>query len=651
MVIHKSTPLTHNAREALISGLSKNYILSAFIIFIFSFLLYAGTLTHQYALDDAIVITENQFTQEGIKGLGGILTKDTFFGFFKEEGKAQLVSGGRYRPLTLVMFALEREAFGSSPFIGHFFNVIWYSITNVLLFIVLLNLLRVRWQESGAMIAFLAAVIFAAHPIHTEVVANIKGRDEITALFFSLTALYFYIKAIDTQKNIYLVAIAPLFFLALMAKENAITFLIVLPLTAWFFRKKIVYNTGLSIVVLVLPALIFLFIRSKVTGAIIAGNTPMELMNNPFLKMEEGRYILMSFSEKYATILYTWGVYLKLLVFPHPLTHDYYPRHIEIMSWENPVVILTSGVYLLGSIWAIKNIPFKNPFAFSILYFLVTFSIVSNLFFPVGTNMSERFVFMPSVGFSLALSFLLYKLSKNYRGFFFILTGIILGLYSFKTIDRNKIWYNNATLFIHDVEISKRSAKLQNAAGGEKIRLATEKEGIKDYNLLQQAIVHLEKAIFIHPTYKNAHLLMGNAHVYLNEYEKGIACYEKALVLDPEYKEGLNNISIAYKRAGQYYGEEKGDIGKALLYLNKAYDLNPDDYDTNRLLGVATGISGNTERALAYFLRAVELNPSSGDAWYNLGSAYGIMGNREEADKAFQKATVLDPKVMERNKR
>lgn len=651
MVKPKSAPFEYNTKATLVSGFSRNHILSALVIFLFSFLLYAGTLTHQYALDDAIVITENQFTQAGAKGLRGILTKDTFFGFFKEEGKAQLVSGGRYRPLTLVMFALEKEVFGNSPFVGHFCSVIWYALTNVLLFFVSLNLLRTRWPEASGLMAFLTAAVFAAHPIHTEVVANIKGRDEIMALFFSMAALYFYIKAIDKQKNIYLFAIAPLFFLALMAKENAITFLAVLPVSAWFFRKKASYNTGLSIAVLAAPTLIFLIIRSTVIGGGISASTPLELMNNPFLKLEQGRYVLMSFSEKYATIIYTWGVYLKLLLFPHPLTHDYYPRHIDIMSFGNPAVILTLVLYVSGSVWALKNTMAKNPFAFSILYFLITFSIVSNLFFPVGTNMSERFAFMPSFGFALAVSFVLYRLLKINRTYFFILSGLIFALYSFKTTDRNKVWYDNATLFIHDEGISKKSAKLQNAVGGEKIRMATEKEGVRDNELLQQATGHLERAVAIHPTYKNAYLLLGNAHIYLNEYEKGIAYYEKALALDPAYKDALNNIAIAYRRAGQYYGEEKGDINKALLYLNKAYDLDPDDYDTNRLLGVATGISGNTEKALTYFSRAVELNPSSSDAWYNLGSAYGIMGNTEESDKAFGKALALDPEVMERNRR
>ena len=56
-------------------------------------------------------------------------------------------------------------------------------------------------------------------------------------------------------------------------------------------------------------------------------------MNNPFLKIEGNQWVPFSGAEKMATIFYTLGYYIKLLLVPHPLTHDYYPRHIDIMNW------------------------------------------------------------------------------------------------------------------------------------------------------------------------------------------------------------------------------------------------------------------------------------------------------------------------------
>ena len=88
-------------------------------------------MMNKYTQDDAIVITENMYTQEGFSGIPGLLSKDTFFGFFKVEGKEQLVAGGRYRPLTPIMFAIENQIFGNQPFIGHLINIQQYIVCPV----------------------------------------------------------------------------------------------------------------------------------------------------------------------------------------------------------------------------------------------------------------------------------------------------------------------------------------------------------------------------------------------------------------------------------------------------------------------------------------------------------------------------------------
>ena len=150
--------------------------LHKWLIFAFAFLLYANTLTHEYTQDDAIVIYDNMFTTKGFEGIPGILQYDTFYGFFKTEGKAKLVAGGRYRPLSLVMFAAEVGLFGQSPFVGHLVSVLLYGLLGVVLYLVLLKLFSYRETVPyPAMIAFITTLLFVAHPVHTEVVANIKG--------------------------------------------------------------------------------------------------------------------------------------------------------------------------------------------------------------------------------------------------------------------------------------------------------------------------------------------------------------------------------------------------------------------------------------------------------------------------------------------
>lgn len=635
----------------ILPGWIRNTKLCSLLLFLFSFLLYANTLTHDYTQDDAIVITDNMFTQDGLSGIPGLLKYDTFYGFFKEEGKAQLVSGGRYRPLTPIMFAVEREVFGEKPWVGHLFNLVWFGVCVVFIYWVL-GLLLVNHPFVG-LISLFAAALFAAHPIHTEAVANIKGRDEIMALLLSLSALYAYVKSLDKGNLGYLLICSVGLFLGLMAKENAITFLVIIPLSAWFFRDKLWSNPLLSILALLIPVVLFLWIRTTVLGQLFGGDTPRELMNNPFLKLEGGNYVDLSFSEKYATITYTLGKYIQLLLWPHPLTHDYYPRQIGILSWTHPGVIASMLIYIGAGIYALKTLLKKSIFSYSFLYFVITLSIVSNLVFPVGTNMSERFIFMPSLGFCLWMSwwFSTRLYGKDLRTVFYVLAAIMLMAYSIKTIDRNTVWKDNATLFLTDVKTSVNSAKLQNAAGGESIRLSQEVEDeFKREVLLDEAIEHLDRAIQIHPKYKNAFLLLGNAHYYKKDFETSIERYQQALALDPNYSDAKKNIGLAYRDAGRNAGENLGDLNTAVQYLQDALRYLPEDYEANRLMGVAMGISGNTREAIRYFEKATQLLPDNADAWYNLGTAHGAAGNTVEAQRAFDKAVQLDPDVMQKNR-
>lgn len=625
------------------------------IIFAFALVLYANTLVNDFAQDDAIVIQENMFTQKGIKGISGILEYDTFYGFFKDPTKAKLVSGGRYRPFSLVIFALMHQFFGDNPFIFHLFSILLFALTCMILYKVLLKLMETRYNEMHAsFIAFCAALLFAAHPLHTEVVANVKGADETFSLLGSLAGLLFCIKARESGK-LKTAWIGGIFmFFGMLSKENAITFLAVIPLCLLYFYKDDLKNIIKYTGPFIAATILFLAIRTAVIGMDLGGS-PKELMNNPFLKVVGNQYIPFSAGEKIATILYTLGLYIKLLILPHPLTHDYYPRHIGIMSFGDIEVLLSLAVYIVLVILAIKGFKKRTLVSFSILYFLITLSIVSNLLFPIGTNMSERFMFMPSIGFcllaALGILWLVNKAKAQLNNSTYqkglVLIVVVCLAYSIKTISRNTIWKDNFTLFTTDVKVSENSAKLQNSVGGELVTKAIKlKDETEKFRLAEEAIPHLKKALEIHPTYHNAYLLLGNAHFIQLKYDEAIADYENCLRVYPQNKDAEKNIQMAYREGGKYYGEKKGDLKKALVYLNKAYELNPNDYETNRLLGVANGVSGNINIAIDYFKKASDINPTA-DAFKNLSTAYYNAGDKINGDLYAQKSKSIPPAKSE----
>ena len=202
------------------------------IILLLVCVFYCDTLTLNYALDDRMVIMESKpVLQGGWDGIKSIFTEDTFSGFFG--GDKSLVAGGRYRPLSQFTFLVEMQLFGQDvkskigdvndfeqlhnseneqyfvnshlPFVSHLFNLIYFALLCLLIYAVLKMVFERYTGEKWYMsLAFLAAVLFAIHPIHTEAVANVKGRDEIFAMLGAMGALWCCLKYADKHKWWYL---------------------------------------------------------------------------------------------------------------------------------------------------------------------------------------------------------------------------------------------------------------------------------------------------------------------------------------------------------------------------------------------------------------------------------------------------------------
>lgn len=611
-------------------------------------ILYFQTVGFDYTQDDAIVISDNMYTTKGVEGIGGLLSHDTFYGYFKDATKTRLVSGGRYRPLTPIMFAIEREIAGPKPWFSHFINAVCYGLLCWILFGFTKELLTPRLTASVALkVAVITGLVFALHPIHTEAVANIKGRDEIVAAMGALGGLWLMLQSVrDSNPRRLGGAAALFFFLGLLAKENVITMLAVVPLTLWWYSKNVHIRWMTIMIPIVAACGLFLLLRGGVTGW-NKGEAPKELMNNPFLKIENNIYVPFSFGERTATIVYTMGKYVQLLLFPYPLTHDYYPRHIDIQDWGKPLVILSILAWLALLMVVIRGWKTRSWWAYGILFYICTMSITSNLVFPVGTNMSERFAFLPSYGFSLIAGLATVRLldSKN-RKLAFALGMVLLLAYSRWTLIRSRVWKDNHTLFTTDIKTSGRSAKLLNAVGGDLITLAqTEKnEELKRRELLD-AQTYLKRALEIHPNYKLSYLLLGNSHYHLGEPDQAITYFRHVLKMDPNYADGKRNLGVALRDEGKIQGEKHNNLTGAITLLEEAVTYLPDDFETYHLLGVAYGQKGDTQKAISYFTKEIELAPKNATAYFNLGIAYQHAGDVTNAKVNFDKAKALDPNL------
>ncbi len=653
--------------NALVEKLSNLQIL--IVSLLAAFLFYGNTLGHDYALDDSIVISKNEFTKQGLKGIPEILKNDSFTGFFGKEKK--LVEGGRYRPLSMVTFAIEYQLFGIKPFISHFVNILLYALVGFLIYLVILNLFSERFGEIHAKkLALLTGLLFLLHPIHTEVVANIKGRDEIMSLLFSLLAFYSALRFYHGSGKYQLLLSIVFLFLGLMSKENAIAFVIIIPLGLYFFTRKSIKQLFLISGLLIICSLSFILIRNAVLGGFHSAISS-ELMNNPFLGATA--------NEKYATVIYTWLIYLKLLIFPHPLTFDYYPYHIGLVGFSNIGVLFMLFVIIFLGWVAVKGFQAKTLVSFSIIAFAASFALVSNLVINVGTFMNERFVFMPSVFWCLVIAWFALLTLAERKQTAKIITGVfflyVLIFYPIKTIARNRAWKNDLTLFTTDVKTSFNSAKSTCSAGGklwEKGKTVTDKKEQAD--LYRQSEKYLRRSLKIYPEYVDAWLLLGNVLYDSKKDIKGaVDCYLEVIKRQPGNESVWNNadivlqqsndrnLQLAYYKAlykfnkesyvlnyrlGVLYGRYFNDLDKSIVFLKKAVEINPDKVEAIKDLGTAYGFQGNNQAAYDYCKKALKLEKSDPQIYINLGIAASKLGFDEESKECFAKAEQLKIKKV-----
>ena len=626
----------------------------ACLIFVWPLLIYLNSLHGGYVLDDAIVISQNQYTQQGISGLPGIFSNDSFYGFFKAEGKAHLVEGGRYRPLSMAMFAIEHQLFGDQPFIHHLVGVLLYCFLCLVLFKYLRSLLEIRFGEKIALsVSLFTVMLFAAHPIHTEVVANIKGRDEVlTMLLGILAAWYLYLSVAKSSIKL-LIAAAGFFFLSLLAKENGLVFIILAPLALWFFTKFPMQRILKHSSIFVFPLALYILIRVSVLGFNQSNSPILEILNNPFLQWNGASFVPISFNDKLGTILVTFGRYLYLMVWPTHLSHDYYPLSIPLTQWSKPqallpLLILLTAITSIVLLWKKKSVPI-----FGMIFFLVALFPMSNLLINVGTLLSERFLFIPSFGFLLIIGWAWAKyISKGHiismRNI--LLCFIILSL-SFLTIARNKAWKDNFTLFTTDIKNNSQSIKLLASAGGV---LTDSASRISDLALrkpqLDQAAEYLNQAISMHPLHKNAYLLLGNNKAFGGNYSEAIKYYQKTLSIDSTFGDAKRNLAISYREVGKTAGEKEQNLLKAKEYLEKSLQINPNDIETIRLYGVCLGFLNKPQEALPYFLQAAKLKPDDANLMFDLGSAYYQAGMSKKGDSLHQVAVKMNPELKKRLK-
>lgn len=751
-----------------------------FILVVLGIIFYCTSLYNEYALDDGILIHQNEHVIKGISGIPSIMTKDAYESFYRRMNATDQLAGGRYRPIASISYAIEQEfihpyrsglymhvqdlnhngrlddekvgyingngkaeskyeyndfvdlnkngiAEGNECYtcwdlnknfkndfnedlnkdgvfneidcqvygaeLRHINNIWLYVLACIFIYLLLKNYVLKDYPD----MAFLAALLFLIHPVHSEVVANIRGRDDIFSVIFIALTFICSFKFLEDSKRSHLILATLFFFLALLSKEYAVALFILIPVGAYVISKisiewkPFLILSGLFILISCIlivmdikqiqtgiPSIVFIFLGSALFFGIsflllkakikqnsfitltftiylvsllylslrllavklISGAPDTEVLNNP--------YVFATGQEELATKIYTLLKYFEIIIFPHPLISDYSFNSIALRNFTSWDFILSLLIHLALFYMSIKLILKRHILGFALLSYLLFLIIISGIFFPTGIMMLESNLFHASIGFSICVAWLAIKgierlkSIKMQRSVLLFPLLIILVLFGCKTWERNWDWKNDITLFLKDVKNAPNSVLVLGNAGARWIDLADTKE-ITGVNIPGQdstVFNDYNGTLKITPKDLKLYNVKTNRDAALMT---GVGYLKRAVELHPKYVNGFLNLGLAsFKlnndRDAIYYWKRA-----EALYPNNPYLANYYAVYYNILMNRGTKALENLnyKEAILLFNYGVLIKPFEAEAWENLGTTYFTMRNYAKALEYNKKAKEL----------
>jgi tetratricopeptide (TPR) repeat protein len=614
-----------------------SFWLQVVFLAVFTFAIYFATLKNFYNLDDRRIGRNDPLFEQGLGAIPELLT--TLYADSEE------LSYG-YRPLARVSYAIEHQFFRGNPYVSHFFNNLFYIIAVLLLFRVLRRLLK----DYHPYLPFVIALLFAAHPIHTEVVASLKNRDEIFVLILGLWSLDLFISYAYNPLRKHLVAAIALFILAFFAKKTIGAFFWIIPLSLYFFtpmenRKNIRLTLVLLGTALIAAFVPFFFLPGT--------SRPLSLIENPLVADP-------SLVNRIAYAGFTLYYYLRLLIFPHPLLYYYGYNMFPDISPGNVLVIagiLVHAGLLAYAIWKFRE---KHILSFAILAYLTSIALFANLVNFAPGIIAERFLLMPSIGFCIALGYLLFRLFRLAKpqtrvpatgiAGLVIVTLVILAPYTGKTYTRNFDWRTEYSLMKADMPFLWDSFK-GNDQYADAIMKNVNRELAKPVNVLKfikplvdEAILHQERASEICPIHPGPYNNLGmiysrslkNQDTAIVYFNKALACYP----LQEHIRVDNDMLPMIYFNLGMAY-ESKFEFDRAIGYYRQSLDIDSMAVNPRSKLANAYYMTGNFRKAVELNQQIMQMNPGEPLPYVNIGNYYIFQKDTLNGIRYYEKAVEL----------
>ncbi len=379
-------------------------------------------------------------------------------------------------------------------------------------------------------------------------------------------------------------------------------------------KKHKKWIAPLAISVLALSALIIIISLTQ-KNLLPEVNAPVHKWQNPIFERTQ------NLSDKIGIALYSLGFYLKLLFIPYPLRFYYGYKMVPDVDINNVWVVLSLLIHIGLALWAVKSFNKRKLISYAIIFYLIAIIPFSNIVFPLTGIIAERLLFIASIGFSIAFSIVVIKLSnsifkhnitKQIANTSLIITLLICIPAAAYTINRNLHWKDRISLYKHDIQFLENSAKANNLYANLVIAEVYEymkikkdpTEKIPEINL---AIKHYEQAIKIDSTYLNPMHNLGYIYLIIaRNYEKAKIYFDNCIELDSTLDEAYLNRGMA-----NYYLK---NYNQSINDLEKHYKFDKTGKNTDKVfyyIGLSYLAKGDTTKANTNLLKTLDVKDVS----------------------------------------
>ena len=610
-------------------------IIACIFLVLATLTVYGDLRNHHFInFDDDRYVTDNSSVQGGLTLTGVVWAFTT-------------LHAGLWIPLTWLSYMVDSQLFGLHP--GGFLltNLLFHIANTLLLFLWLL-------RTTGALgPSFLAAALFALHPLHVESVAWATERKDVLSTLFWLLSMWAYIWYVESPGFRRYLLILVCFSLGLMAKPMLVTLPFVLllldywPLGRWpqkspasakekspgsvkkkspgsakkkslgSAKKKSLASAknsrpqkpepGVPLKRLIwekAPLLALVVIFSVVT--IHAQKEVGALVQLAYIPLPS----------RLANALVVYVTYMVMTIYPSGLAVFYPYSRNALPLWQGLGASLTLAFVSLLIIRQTSRHPYLLV---GWLWYLGTLVPVIGLVQAGEQAVADRFTYVPHIGLFIMVAYGMADLAARWRTPRFLLpvgAGMVLTALMICTWLQVGHWRNSASLFTHTLQVTRNNYLAHNSLG---IALLAQGE-------VDQAITHCEEALRLRPNYAKAHYNLGNALFSRGEVNQALAHYEEALQLQPNYDKAQNSLGFALLSQGR--------VDQAVAHFEKSLNIQPNSPEVHNNLALALLSQDKVDQAMVHYQEAIRLNPNYPEALDGLARLLAMARNQKIRDGA-----------------